>query len=534
MTDTTVSFEGAASYPENGETKRHDAAAELQSRLDGWTNVFTGLGVDGKDHREGARYKGGRIIEHTEYDRMYETDPVFARIVDTLPMDATRKWIKILTPTDEDEDGRGVDEGVGQSVIEKLEELGAQSKFAELFHLARLDGGGAMILGADDGQSPEEPLDPNRITNVAWLAVVSALEIFPRGEINNDPSAPNFRLPEFWTFTGQGRTLAPEARTPLTIGDSDRIHWTRVIPVIGIKIGGGTLRRSGSQKNFSEVWGVPIVQRVKDDLRQYNNVYQWVEASLKDMTHQTVGIKDLAGLLMSDQGSEFILSRLKLLQFSQSTLNMSVHDSEQEVVTRTSAAISGIAPIIASFQDKLAAASELPLTKLFGHAPSGLSTDDQSGTRNYNASVANAQENKLRDPIRRVIDAILHSKEGPTDGQIPENWSFIFNPLDEPTEQENAARAKTEAETDKILIDAKILRPSEARSRIANDPESIYSLEAEAVGESAEEIEAEANQPLSPAIIMQAPQESDRFAGTPSGDDEPEESDNPGHDDDDE
>ena len=87
--------------------------------------------------------------------------------VDTLPQDATRKWIKVLTPTDEDEDGRGVDEGVGQSVIEKLEMLGAQSKFAELFHLARLDGGGAMILGADDGQKPDKPLDLDKIKDVA-------------------------------------------------------------------------------------------------------------------------------------------------------------------------------------------------------------------------------------------------------------------------------------------------------------------------------------------------------------------------------
>jgi phage-related protein (TIGR01555 family) len=220
---------------------------------------------------------------------------------------------------------------------------------------------------------------------------------------------------------------------------------------------------------------------------------------------------------MSSQGNEHITARLRLLQFAQSTLNMSVHDSEQEEITRTSSALSGIAPIIASFQDKLAAAAELPLTKLFGHAPSGLSTDDQSGTRNYASSVANAQELKLRDPIRRVIDAILHSSEGPTGGQIPENWSFIFNPLDEPTEQETAETAKTLAETDKLLIDARVLRPSEARTRIANDPESIYQLEADAVGESPAEIDAEANRPKPPAPVFMPP-----GAPVPTPDDEDE------------
>ena len=465
-------------------------------RQDGWENSVTGLNIANRDHRIAARFRHGRQIGRAEYEAMYVEDPIFARIVDGIPEHATRKWIKITGST-ESEDG-DTDSDFGKATLDALEDLDAQGQFFELLRLSRLDGGAAMIIGADDGKDPEEPLDLNSIRRIDHLNVLSRFEIFPQ-ELDRDPTSPTYQQPLFYDFTGTASAIAGTTETT-----SGRIHHSRVIRMLGIRVSESPFRGTATEQSETDLvsdlyWGTPIAQRVYDDLRQYNTIFGYVESGFKDLSQGVMGIKNLAEILSSDCGNEKLIRRMSLIGLAASSFNMVLYDPDFEQYEKRMAQLTGVDGVLIRFMEKLAAASELPLTKLFGMAPAGLSTDDESGERNFNTSIADKQKRLLKEPIGRVVEALLYSKEGPTDGKVPDQWSVSFVPLDEPSEDELAARRKLEAETDSIHIQNGTISEKEARSRLENEPDSPYVFDSD-FDEAAEEMETA--EPLEQAEAM--------------------------------
>src|SRR5579885_1212921 len=183
--------------------------AEVAKRFDSWINFFTGLGVDGRDQRLASSYQLRDEIDVEQIYAMYAQSKVFARIIDVVPEHATRRWIKVSGSMVE---GAQPDEDFGRAVMDALDELDAREKCYELMRLDRLEGGAAIVLGADDGQKVDKELNPERIKEVRYLNVVSRSEIFP-GPLNRNPMSPHFREPEYYTFGGitaefGGSTLA--------------------------------------------------------------------------------------------------------------------------------------------------------------------------------------------------------------------------------------------------------------------------------------------------------------------------------------
>lgn len=457
---------------------------------DMWQNIATNLGVEGKDHRIKARFSPGRAILQQEYDAMYREDPVFAKVVDGIPEHGTRKWIKVTAQETGGDDGSDdVESDFSADVLDALEDLDAQQKFFELWRLSRLDGGAAMIIGANDGRRPEEPLNLESIKSVDFLNVLSRFEIFPT-EVIEDIASPHFREPEFYMFTGKGtigksETNAIVRSTPMSgtvrgeqlegLG-AQRIHHSRVIRMRGIVVAEDHGRDSQSDFVDSQFWGTPIVQRVYDDLRQYNSIFSHVEAGFKDMAQGLFGIKNLADILANTQGNELLLKRMTLISLAASSFNMVLYDPEHEKYEKRPGQFAGVDKVLLRFMEKLSSAAEIPMTKLFGMPPAGLSTDDESAEKTFNASIANKQKRQLRRPLNRVLEALLRSREGPTSGNVPEKWKVTFIPLDEPNEAEQATTAKTWAETDAIHRTNGTLDDVEIRSRIKNDPDQPYTL----------------------------------------------------------
>jgi hypothetical protein len=114
----------------------------------------------------------------------------------------------------------------------------------------------------------------------------------------------------------------------------------------------------------------------------------------------------------------------------------------------------------------LAAEAGMPVSKLYGQAPGGLSTDDASAWRNWSAQVQNYQTKVLRRAYNRLIQLMLISKEGPTQGVLPERWMVELPPYEVPSGKEEAdtANAWADALTKLELLGA--LTPDEARATI--------------------------------------------------------------------
>ncbi len=436
---------------------RFEALQDRESRADGWHNILTGLGEHSQDHRLKSHYLRHREIDRVEIEAMYEQNPIFARIIDVVPEHATRRWIRVQGAMSSI---GAPDESFGRSVLEALDNLDAQTAFYELLRLDRLDGGSAMIIGADDGQTPDQPLEMNRIRRVVHLNVLSRFELFPQ-ERNNNPLDPNFRQPEYYTFSG---TAIGTADFP-----SVAIHHSRVIRLTGIQT---TLR----SMNIRDGWGIPLIQRTYDAMRQFDAVYDYTETLFKDLVQSVMTIPGLDDMITSDQGNQALIQRMQIMTMAASAFNM-VLLNEDEKYERRVTGFGGISEIMIRIMDKLAAVSEMPLSILFGQAPTGLSTDDKGGRTTFYDSIANKQKRALRNPIARVLAALIAAKEGPTKGKIPARWSFDFAPLAEPTETEKAQTEFIQAQAMEKLILNRVVTPQECRARVANEPNNPYMID---------------------------------------------------------
>jgi hypothetical protein len=116
------------------------------------------------------------------------------------------------------------------------------------------------------------------------------------------------------------------------------------------------------------------------------------------------------------------------------------------------------------------------MTLLYGTSPAGLNATGESDIRLWYDNVHGREQNgKLRDPIEYLTELILASAEGPTGGQVTDDWALQFNSLFQQSDEEIATTRRTQADTDRAYIDTGVLTPAEVReSRFGGD---AYSLE---------------------------------------------------------
>lgn len=468
--------------------------AQGQQRQDGWGNIVTGLGQTNKDARVQTRYCTREPINQVTLESLYEQDDIFHLIVDRVPEHGTRRWIRITGATDKS--GRP-DKDFSRKALEELEKVDAQAKIYDLWRLWRLYGGAAIIIGADDGSGDrlDRPLNLATMKALRFLNVVNRWEITP-GLRDRDPLSPNFRQPETYTLNGTAQT----------------IHHTRVIRLDRHQVASDLSVRG------VDGWDLPVVEHVWEPLRQFGSLYGYAEGLFQDLMQGVVTLKGLSMMLAQKDGGgdKAVLTRLQTMALVRSTLNMIVLD-DGETYERRSQTPTGLADIIIRFMDRLAAAAEMPLSILFGQAPTGLSTDDQGGRRAFYDSVSNKQRRLLRKPITRLLDILIAAKEGPFKGKAPDQWAIDFVPLEEPSEKEIAEQRNLEAQTEERLINLGVVSPEEVRGRYINDPNCPWPLDATTMPE----VDPAGDEALAQGLRLQGEKKPARAPSNDPEEDEP-------------
>ena len=79
-----------------------------------------------------------------------------------------------------------------------------------------------------------------------------------------------------------------------------------------------------------------------------------------------------------------------------------------------------------AFAEQISGSLQIPMTRLFGQAPEGLSTDGDSALHTYYDNLSKQQELKLRRPIAKILELISRSRLGKP---LPKGTRFTFNSL---------------------------------------------------------------------------------------------------------
>lgn len=390
----------------------------LQRTADGLVNVASGLGTN-RSKRSQNQFQFDMLNNWHQLDAAYQTNWIAGKIVDIPAEDATREWRRVKCEGAED-------------VVALENEFNVQGLVQEAVQWARLYGGAGMLMVTD--QDLEKPLDVNRIRKGS----LSQLLVFDRwdltaGVINTlDVLSPNYMRPEYYTLRN----------------GAQRIHWTHIAFFHGRK-----LPRRWMEKTHG--WGDSVLRRCIDDVADTVAAKDGIAELMQEANIDVIKNEGLADDLASDQDEE-IVKRYQVFSQMKSVINMALLDGD-ETLERQTLNLSGVAPIIEQFITWISAAADIPVTRMFGTSAKGMNATGEGDDRNYNNSVRSAQTRQITPPLRYLDEVLVRSALG----NMPDAYSFEWNPLQQINELETAQAQHLRAQKNVMYLDQNIVQPSQ-------------------------------------------------------------------------
>jgi uncharacterized protein len=165
-----------------------------------------------------------------------------------------------------------------------------------------------------------------------------------------------------------------------------------------------------------------------------------------------------------------LLTRLGVFAWARDNQGVFAIDKATEDFANVSAPLGGLDDLQAQAQEHMCSVARIPVVKFTGLQPKGLNATSEGEMRAFEETIVGEQEHLFRPNLTTVLDFAMISLWGERDPDI----TFEFVPLREMTPKEKAEIRKLEAETDQIRIDSGVVWQEEARSKLANDPESGF------------------------------------------------------------
>lgn len=413
-----------------------------QERVDGWFSSLTGAGVVGRDKRMSGEFLGEVLDDHTIQD-LWLRDDLAAKMIEVAPDEAMRPgWMLNLG-----------DRALAEDVRAELDELHAEEVMLQAKKVERAFGGAAVFPVINDGSSDlRMPLNEQRISRIEHLQIFEPAELRPMRYYGN-PLRPKFGEPETYM-------LFPQSRGVVSGMGGVEIHESRLIIFPGIRV--------SRMQTTPRLGGDTILNRVFSLLRDYNMSWASVAVLLHDFAQASFKIKGLASLIANDR-DDVIKARIQAVELARSTIRAVLMDSEEEF-ERKSTPTSGLAELLRELLVRMAAAADMPVTRLFGTSPSGLSSTGEHEIRQWYDRVDTMRQRGMRPQFERLSCLQMKSHCSVTRGREPRRWKFLFKPLWQMSDQERASFRKTIADTDSVYMQMGAVSAEEiAKSRWGGD-----------------------------------------------------------------
>lgn len=433
-------------------------------RADGLQNVLIGMGT-GRDKAQYTKTTATVFLAQEELENLYgEWLP--RRIVDIYADQATRKGFKVLFGGDgvKAEEVQGIEQVIEDLYI--LEHLNLAAKNARLY------GGACLLLFIDDGRPAYMPVDKRNIRRIEDIECLDRWQIAP---VINEENLYDYSKATYYQIISGDLINQPQ----LTYIHKDRI----------LRFDGDWLPYRIRQRNYG--WGMSSLQTVYDSFRHYWTGLNSAATLLTEFDIFVHKVRGLAAMLAAGKESS-IRDRLQVNDMSKSIYRGYAIDAEKEELEFISRNFGGIGEILEKLRVDIIGASKIPHTVLFGESPSGLGSTGRSEERDFAKTLADYQSVHFKRPIKKLMEMIMLSKEGPTKGELPESWRISFNPLFELNEREMADVRARVAAVDGRYIQLGVLSPKEVADaryggsewsmELTLDPSVVRELPAQAGG----------------------------------------------------
>ena len=402
-------------------------------RADGLQNVLIGMGT-GRDKSQYTKTTATVFLAQEELENLYgEWLP--RRIVDIYADQATRKGFKVLFG------GEGVRAEEVQGIEQVIEDLYILEHLNLAAKNSRLYGGACLLLFIDDGRPAHMPVDKRNIRRIEDIECLDRWQIAP---VINEENLYDYPKATYYQIISGDLINQPQ----LTYIHRDRI----------LRFDGDWLPYRIRQRNYG--WGMSSLQTVYDSFKHYWTGLNSAATLLTEFDIFVHKVRGLAAMLAAGKESS-IRDRLQVNDMSKSVYRGYAIDAEKEELEFISRNFGGIGEILEKLRVDIIGASKIPHTVLFGESPGVLGSTGRSEERDFAKTLADYQSVHFKRPMKKLLEYIMLSKEGPTKGELPESWRIAFNPLFELNEREMADVRARVAAVDGRYIQLGVLSPKE-------------------------------------------------------------------------
>jgi phage-related protein (TIGR01555 family) len=440
---------------------QHDLQAiRSKERRDGWKNVYTGVGDALRDKSLQGVPEVERLTPQ-EIDDLLEGSDMPARIVEAPAEDMTRRgWTVHIA-------GDSKAEKATKAILEDLE---VRAKMQEALEYASAFGGAGILLGAMDGAVDiSRPLKLDRVKGLKWMNVLAAPEL-RAVDWYDDVAEEHYGKPSVFEaiprrFSSGRRIITSSSAASSTV--RPLVHESRLLKFYGTRL-------PPARRAVSSGWGGSVLSRSVRVLRSFDQTWDGAALLLHDFAQAIFKIKGLTDLLVQGD-DEAIINRATTIDMARSIARAILLDAEDEDFERKSTSLAGYPEMLDKFSLRLAAAARMPVTKLMGQAPAGLNATGESDIRFWYDFCSSRQTNEILPALNYLLKCIFLSKDGPTNGVEPEEWTVEFAPLWQPTDAEKADVRLKVAQADAVYLTNQVVTSAEVtESRFGGD---TYSME---------------------------------------------------------
>jgi phage-related protein (TIGR01555 family) len=321
----------------------------------------------------------------------------------------------------------------------------AMAKAVELTAFKRVFGFriARMVIESDDPDYYLKPYNPDGIKKGAFkgIAQVDPTWITPEldAESVNDPFGLDFYEPTYWRVGGR------------------RYHKSHLIIVRHSEV-------ADILKPSYIYGGVSLTQQIYE--RVYAAERTANEAPQLAMTKRMNVVKaDLAKVF---QNPDRFIQRMEEQAAYRDNYGTRVIDVDEDY-TQHETSLADLDSVIMSQYQLVAAISEVPATKLLGTSPKGFNATGENETQSYHEMLAGLQAHDMTPLLERYYEVMLRSEFG-----IKSKVDVVWNPMDEPTEEQQANINKIKADTYSTLQTTGAIDGQDIRDALIKDRSSGF------------------------------------------------------------
>lgn len=390
-------------------------SSTAQKVRDSFVNFAARLGYRGGSQQDNSHYQFDYISRNRlQMEAAYRSNWVAGVAVDTVAEDMTRAGVEITSEMDPDDI---------TSLHHAEKRLEIWDSIADAIRWSRLYGGAIAVM-LIDGQSLESPLNLDSIGEGQFkgLLVLDRWLVQPTLSDLVTEYGPSLGLPRYYDVVADSMALSRQ-----------KIHHSRCIRLEG-------LRLPYWQRVSENLWGQSVLERIWDRLIAFDSTTEGAAQLVYKAHLRSYKVQDLRDII--SQGGpalDGLMQQIELMRQTQTNEGLTLMDANDEFEAN-SYTFAGLSDMMLQFGQQLSGALQVPMVRLFGQSPAGLSSTGESDLRTYYDNINASQESRLRRALHTLYEIMARSEMGKA---LPDDFDFSFRSLWQMSDTEKATVAQT-------------------------------------------------------------------------------------------